>query len=588
MVATLGAADVAAEPAQAEPPAVDWLALGDSYSSGEGISGTQPPAEGQSECARATGSNGGDPAWAVVAHRALSQEHPNTQEFVACTGAIADQASDQIAEAQTNGGPTKWDLVTFSFGGNNIRFKEVLLGCLDLNSVWGALDLSPGCDVDETRLRQRVDMLVGSADIVHGEYEGQTTLPGLYDTIADAVRPGGHAYVLGYPHLVEETSRWSRWRTTCEGIRSYDVAMLRSATGYLNEQIALAVQRADEHYRAEGIRFHFVDISTGVYETSNSGADRHALCAPRPWINGVTLGLTSGDWRKDRSFHPNERGHAETGAFLANEIRRTVDWNAVGATSITESDLMSAPVPSLCNNPPGTLVDGELPGVEEATGGFVALASGSVEGPQEGNVAFGDFDADGIREAAAIVACSYSGAGGATTSLVVYEPGPELVGVVPVQDYLADQALGRDAVTQVHPDGDGFIVSWLAGWPDDITCCPSRSATAFFHIEDGEFVGEELSIVDDVRTLEELVAAANSGDRDAAAGLADAWVVDSFIQSHNDGLELTLAYDSCTIHPSLVGRRCFVTSSSGETFDVHMTQHDGGWRATSYEVLGGL
>jgi hypothetical protein len=234
------------------------------------------------------------------------------------------------------------------------------------------------------------------------------------------------------------------------------------------------------------------------------------------------------------------------------------------------------------------LVDRQLPGVEVATGGFVALAGADYYGPDGEVVAFGDFDADGTREAAVIVACSYSGAGGTTYSLLVYEPGPQLVGVVPVQDYLADQSSGRDVVIRVVADGDGFIASWLAGWSDDVARCPSRTATAFFHLEGTEIVGEELSVVDDVTTLEQLVDALNAGDTERAAPLGEAWVIDDLAQSHNLGFVLTLEPDSCAIHPTFEGRTCFVVSTAGRTFNVQMTQVDGSWRATSYEVLGGL
>jgi len=319
-----------------------WLALGDSYSSGEGIAGTVPPdrdgprgdpnSQGR-ECERATGDGTGATAWAVGAYRAVKDELGLSElAFVACTGATIDQAQGQIDEAETATGRDRWDVVSFSFGGNNIRFAEVLKGCLDLNSVWGAFDLTPGCDVNESQLRSRVDMLTGAAGPVAGEYEGTTTLAGLFDTVAAHVEPGGDVVVAGYPHLVEEVAWWDGWRRNvignCEGVESYDVGMLRSVTGYLNEQIARAVTAADQAHQGDGVRFHFVDISRDPYEYSENSRDRHALCSRDPWLNGQTTGMTSGDWwQTHRSFHPLQAGHTNTGRIVADQIRSSVNFD---------------------------------------------------------------------------------------------------------------------------------------------------------------------------------------------------------------------------------------------------------------------
>ena len=313
---------------------VRWLAMGDSYSSGEGIPGTNPgnPArQGQENCARANGDGTNAKAWAVVAAKALAAQRPDLAVedpfFVACTGAVADSAATQLAEMRsmvTDPPLQKWNLVSFSFGGNSIGFADILKGCIDLNSVWGAFDLSAGCDISAGEIRNRVDMLVGKVAIDPSAYTGSVALPAMLDDVASAVATGGHVLVVGYPNLVEETSRWDPWRRrfldNCEGIKVWDVAMLRSATEYLNDQIRFAVQAADARWMTTGIRFHFVDIATAVYEKSGSAGDRHALCSQTPWLNGLTLGITSGDLRKERSYHPKQEGHTATGTYLASAL----------------------------------------------------------------------------------------------------------------------------------------------------------------------------------------------------------------------------------------------------------------------------
>lgn len=400
-----------------------WLALGDSYSSGEGIAGTVPPdrdgprgdpnSQGR-ECERATGDGTDATAWAVGAYRAVKDELGlSGLAFVACTGATIDQAQGQIDEAETATGRDRWDVVSFSFGGNNIRFAEVLKGCLDLNSVWGAFDLTPGCDVNESQLRSRVDMLTGAAGPVAGEYEGTTTLAGLFETVAAHVEPGGDVVVAGYPHLVEEVAWWDGWRRNvignCEGVHDYDVGMLRSVTGYLNEQIARAVTAADQAHRSDGVRFHFVDISRDPYEYSENPRDRHALCSRDPWLNGQTTGMTSGDWwQTHRSFHPLQAGHTNTARVVADQMSGSVTFDdAPVGTDASTVALVNATMPSgTCGNEtlgwphdPIPLVNGDGESVN-ASGGF---GGASITGATV--IGYADFNADGTTDALMSVDC---------------------------------------------------------------------------------------------------------------------------------------------------------------------------------------
>ena len=81
-----------------------WLALGDSYSSGEGIPGTEPGRTAQGrDCARATGSRTNAKAWSVGAYEEVGKRLGFDRiAFVACTGAITDEIESQIDEAATS------------------------------------------------------------------------------------------------------------------------------------------------------------------------------------------------------------------------------------------------------------------------------------------------------------------------------------------------------------------------------------------------------------------------------------------------------------------------------------------------------
>lgn len=322
---------------ETDPPGIVWWALGDSYSSGEGLRyndfGANPPG---TNCERATGRSSvgtGSRAYSVVARDDLA----GVEEFrlVACTGAITNQWREQWMET----GGRRADLITLSFGGNNVGFADVIKGCAGMsidggiNAVVGGagswlLNPALGCREPRAELDRRVDMLVGNGPDSNTAFDNSQTLPDMYAEIAaEAMNGGGHVFVLGYPNLVEESARWT-WRllsgNRCHRVRRADAAMLRGATGYLNQQIALAVERANDN--PHGVTFHFLDVSE-VYESETG---RHGLCTGQPWLNGLTLGTAGPDdgpvpVRAYRSFHPNQLGHDATASVLEQRIRR-LDW----------------------------------------------------------------------------------------------------------------------------------------------------------------------------------------------------------------------------------------------------------------------
>lgn len=323
-----------ATPATAQQQERTWLALGDSYSSGEGIKETPAaysPTLGR-DCRRATGEGTPAVAWAVEAQRLVGADlHLRKPDFVACTGAITDEAAWQIEEARSReGSPERWDLVTFSFGGNNIRFSDVIKGCIGARAKsWTTFKV--GCLESEDQLRRRVDMLVGKVPVDGGEYAGGITAPTMFDLVARDVAPGGDVVVAGYPNLIEEYDRWSRFNKAiggCSLVLSKDVPMLRSVGAYLNQRLAEAVDEANARHQDQRITFHFLDIAKNPYESSDMARDRHARCTDEPWLNGVTTGNNEGERTyTDRSFHPNEKGHFATGRVLADYLRDHVRFD---------------------------------------------------------------------------------------------------------------------------------------------------------------------------------------------------------------------------------------------------------------------
>ena len=102
----VGAVLPGAPAVEAQAEGRGWLALGDSYSSGEGIPGTPAgEAEGSGvatqgrDCRRATGDGTDATAWSVGAYRSVADKHGVDEiALVACTGAVSDQIDDQIGD----------------------------------------------------------------------------------------------------------------------------------------------------------------------------------------------------------------------------------------------------------------------------------------------------------------------------------------------------------------------------------------------------------------------------------------------------------------------------------------------------------
>lgn len=481
ITAVLLALLVSAAPAGAQDQPITWWALGDSYSSGEGISGTERPSGGKPECARASGHNTGAKAWAVLARETLAEPRISSWAFTPCTGAISSDVEGQMNEAAAASAHASADIVTLSMGGNDILFGDVVRSCIDLEVSWSSI--SPGCNVGEATLRRRIEMLVGATPAEEGQYTG-ITLPTLYDDIAARVRSGGAVVVLGYPQIIEEVSRWDGWRrnviANCEGVQSYDVGMLRSVAGYLNEQIAFAVQAADRRWSPKGIRFYWRDIASGVYETGDDPAQRHALCTEDPWLNGTSVGVTSGDWRYQRSFHPMQVGHRATGTWLSNWMRTDIGLDQMARpqelTSPSWDQLKNAAIPEMCTHPPTTLVDGKDVSLTPFQGYFELLRT--LPNGQPGLVQGVPSDAGPLT--AVVVSCNAGGVGW-PDQVMFFKGQGEYHAHIDLYEGVDWEAAGmyapgRNGIEGVWVRGAELEVYTTAELYNDMACCPSSAA----------------------------------------------------------------------------------------------------------------
>ncbi|MFI7437192.1 SGNH/GDSL hydrolase family protein [Micromonospora haikouensis] len=233
LAATLGAAAApgVAQAAQAAKPAraaaaVNYVALGDSYSSGVGAG----PYD-LSTCLRSDKSYA--PLWAA-AHQVASFTFP------ACGGAV----TADVINKQVNALSTSTTLVTITIGGNDAGFVDVITSCR-----FGSTSTCEGA-VDEARAF------------------ATTELPGRLDRTYAAIRekaPNARLVVLGYPRLFETTS--------CGAL-----AMSAYKRTIINEAADLLASVTAGRAAAAGATF----ADARPYFAG------HGVCAAAPWIRDVT------------------------------------------------------------------------------------------------------------------------------------------------------------------------------------------------------------------------------------------------------------------------------------------------------------
>ncbi|MEE1752466.1 SGNH/GDSL hydrolase family protein [Streptomyces sp. SP18CS02] len=215
--------------AQAAPSAaaVDYVALGDSYSSGVGA-GSYDSASG--DCKRSTRAY--PRLWATA-------NSPSSFAFTACSGArTGDVTASQLGPL---GSAT--DLVSITIGGNDAGFADVMTTCV--------LESEANC---LARINQARDFVA-------------TTLPGRLDSVYSAIRakaPSARVVVLGYP-------RFYKLSGTCVGgLSENERRAINDASDYLNT--ATAKRAADHGYT-------FADVAPAF-----AG---HEICSGSAWLHSV-------------------------------------------------------------------------------------------------------------------------------------------------------------------------------------------------------------------------------------------------------------------------------------------------------------
>lgn len=204
--------------------AVDYTALGDSYSSGVGAGSYDL----DGSCMRTSNAY---PAKVAAATGF-------TLSFTACSGATTtDVIADQLGPLDAS-----TDYVTVTAGGNDAGFSSLIANCTILNCV--------------SSINSKITWT-------------STTLPGLLDDLYAEIQtraPNATVIVLGYPRLFNGS--------TCGSAFGISGSEQTAANNLVDAMDSVTATRA----AAYGF----------TYKSSISQFTGHALCSSSPWLNGLS------------------------------------------------------------------------------------------------------------------------------------------------------------------------------------------------------------------------------------------------------------------------------------------------------------
>lgn len=337
---------------------LDYLAMGDSFSSGEGAESDKEYLDGTNtgydKCHISTNS------YPFIVAR-MQQFDMNYVKSVACSGAVMDDVVGEDSSYWGQGSrmekyiPSLYKgdktplqseafmlffpgrthqssfvsryhpaIITLGIGGNDVGFAKKLKACLGPDTCsWAGT--AEGKEMTAIEIKSIYDKLVRTYRSIHDD------------------SPNTKIYVIGYPKLIDELG-------DCGGLTGYllnsdERKFINEGVSYLNRIIKSATSTV-------GVKY--VDV-----EDSLGGS---ALCGDKPSaMNAIRLGDDSAiidklQWLKligQESFHPNTLGHAK----IASKIETTI--NNLDSFNYCDNSLTACPV----NTPPPEPNEYWVPGI---------------------------------------------------------------------------------------------------------------------------------------------------------------------------------------------------------------------------------
>jgi lysophospholipase L1-like esterase len=299
-------------------PTTRYVALGDSYSSGEGLEPYYPDSDQPdlNGCHRSIGRAYAQSVRIPGHSQPIATEATNDQadfHFLACSGAQTVDLT-QSAVDPGNQDNTLWresnhylsgevdqvddsgwldedtTLVTLTIGGNDVGFAPVLRGCVVSMSACdnGTFKVTRPGGVDPRPLTEYQPYLVQQV---------RSHLAAVYKQI-HLHAPNARVVVVGYPRLFH-----TGLSVACYGLLTRTQNWLNSQTDAMITTIQNAITDTQTAYPTMAIQF--VDVR-------NAFTDHEVCTLPGggQWINGYTITNT------DASFHPNEEGQHQYAGLI--------------------------------------------------------------------------------------------------------------------------------------------------------------------------------------------------------------------------------------------------------------------------------
>lgn len=256
-------------------PRTTYVALGDSYSSGEG----NPPFDSgtatlKDPCHRS------QQAWPRLLGVEVSGQIA-ANGHLACSGAVIDDvlkrgqhpgsidATPQVTRLAAINSKTPVGVVSVTIGGNDLGFSRTLAACFLIACVRHPADEAPQIDAVATRIRQEVVPAIRQA------------------------APEARVIVVGYPRIVP---RPGTQIAGCRWLSATEILHLNQVEDYLDGQLRAAATAAGATY------------------VSVAGAlAGHELCTKEPWI--FPIGLSGGNLRG----HPLPAGQRAMAAIVGTQ-----------------------------------------------------------------------------------------------------------------------------------------------------------------------------------------------------------------------------------------------------------------------------
>ena len=302
-------------------PRYKVVALGDSYSAGEGIEPYLSNTDNSANACHRSSKAYPNLITLPGTTAPLAQDPKDELDFIACSGAhttsLTTAAVNTAGQENPPGsgwdGPryehgeelqlsqgyldTRTDAVTLSIGGNDARFADVLKSCTLTTHVCS----SDGyvMDDDPQPLNQYEPHILN--DLIGAK------LKATYQAIHTAA-PNAQIYVVGYPHIFPPNGASS---CGLNAVSVPDQVWINKMT----DLMATTTKSVITTLQGQGIQIYYVD--------SRSAFTGHDACADNSWLNALVAWSSSGSGRSvpgTGSYHPKAAGQAEFATLVSQAM----------------------------------------------------------------------------------------------------------------------------------------------------------------------------------------------------------------------------------------------------------------------------